>query len=156
MTNIQKIKNTKKILKQRFLLNGLKCVQLGNKKNQLKNSIDYLKNLNKLKEIIDVLKVLSNNSEKFEIVNDLITNGREILESFPINIRKNLKLCGKFEDEFNKYTGKSSENMIEEFKKLISNCITESFEINNDMEWNKEEVFVLIYLIYLFNLFYLF
>jgi hypothetical protein len=138
MNNIQKIKKTKEILKEKFLINGLKCVQLGNKKNKLNNSIEYLKNLNKLKEIIDVIKVLSNNSEKFELVNELILKGKNILNSFPKNVQKNLRLFNAFEEEFNKFTGKSSENMIEEFKKLISNFIIETFEISNEINSDDE------------------
>ena len=148
MKNIHKIKKSKELLKQRFLINGLKCVEIGNKKNKLKSSIEYLKNLNKLKEIIDVVKVLSKNSEKFELVNELILKGKNILNSFPENVRKNLMLIKKFEDEFNKLTGKSSENMIEEFKKLLSNYIIETFEISNNIEWKIEKLFVFI----LFNL----
>lgn len=129
LVNISQIKKTKETLKQGFMINGLKCIKIGLKKKSINETKDHLKNLNSLKEIIDLLKVLSTNPSKFELVNELLAKGKNLINSFPSDIREKTLLVKKFEEEFGKYTNKSSENMIEEFQKVISSYLSDSLEI---------------------------
>ena len=126
---INKIKKAKELLKDKFMVNGLKSMKKGLQKKNLNNALNYLKNLKLLIEIVDSLKVLSSNQGKFEISNEFILKGKNILNSFPENLKEKILILKIYEEELNKFSNKSSENMIEEFQKIISDFLLDSFEI---------------------------
>jgi len=128
--NISKIKKTKQILKENFMINGLKCVKIGILKRELETKKELIKKLYSIKEIIKLLEVLSGNQSKYELVMELITKARTIITEFPLNIKNKIKILKKLEDKLDKYTSKSCENMIQEFYKNLSEMLTESIKIN--------------------------
>ena len=77
----------------------------------------------------------------------MISNGYVATVAVAPATAPNTKLLfKKFEEEFIKFAGKSAENMIEEFKKFLSNYIVETFEISVNFDWNMDKVFDLFIL----------
>lgn len=112
------------------MLNGLKCVKIGAIKNELEMKKELIMKLNSIKEILKLLEVLSGNQSKYELVNELIMKARKIIDDFPSKIKNKIKILKKLEDELDKYTSKSCQNMIEEFHKNLTDILSGSIEIN--------------------------
>lgn len=129
MKNICNIKKAKDLLKNRFMLNSLNCIRIGNNKKSFEKTLNYLGIIKSIKEIIELLKVLSNNQSKFELVNELILKAKVIIGSVPVNFLEKVIIFKKFELELKIFSNKSSENMIEEFQKIITDYLSASFEI---------------------------
>ena len=129
MINICNMKKAKDLLKNRFMLNSLNCIRIGNNKKSLEKTLNYVEAIKSIKEIIELLKVLSNNQSKFELVNDLILKAKTLIGSVPVNFLEKVIIFKKFELELKKFSNKSSENMIEEFQKIITDYLSGSFEI---------------------------
>ena len=129
LENISHIKKTKEILKQRFMINGLKSMKIGIQKKGLSTTKDYLRNIKSIKEILDLLKILSSNQGKYDLVNELLVKGKNLMNLFPKKLKEKVFILKNFEEELNKYTNKSSENMQEQFQKLIMNYLIETFEV---------------------------
>lgn len=111
------------------MMNGLKCVKTGYVKKDLEKKKDLIIKIKSIHEIIKLLEVLSGNQSKYELVNELIVKARNIIETFPSQIKNRVKICRKLEEELDKYNSKSCENMIEEFQKNITDCLSDSIEI---------------------------
>jgi len=112
------------------MINGLKCVRIGVVKKELEMKKELMIKLSSIKEILKLLEVLSGNQSKYELVNELIMKARIIIDDFPSKFKSKIKILKKLEEELDKYTSKSCENMIEEFHKNLTEMLSESIEIN--------------------------
>jgi hypothetical protein len=131
---VKELKSKKELLKNKFIVNSAKSIQLGMRKKSIEQSITYMKHLKSLKEISDVLKLLSNNSSKLLISYGLIEKGKSIINLYK---NKNIKLLKTFEEEYTTYTNKITDKLTleftKEFKEGLKNLVV--FEVDS-----KEEI----------------
>lgn len=124
---IKRMKEKNSIVKRFFLENNSKQIKCQIKKRNIEKLKGFISILKKLKKSADCLETLSKNSSKYQLVYDLVNKSKDIMNK--INTKSNgslvkdsnakLKCLEFFEQEFSKYTSKSSEKVIEELYKFL-------------------------------------
>jgi hypothetical protein len=151
---VKQMKQQKDIIKSKFLINSAQNIRHGIKKKNLSLMISTAKSIKSLKEILDLLKVLSTNPAKYQVTQDLINKGKEIMNQIQkissnkskintLNNKKSssnntLKILKYFEEEFNKYSNKSSEKIIQEFNNILYEEINKLISIDEELILNSE------------------
>ena len=131
LVRIKEMKKSKKIIKEKYLLNTVTKIKKELRKRNLTKSFRIIKRIESLKEILNLLKVLSVNASKFKVTGELIAKGRDIIYQIKQECKNqknplssnNLRLAKYFEDEFVKFSTKSTENISQEFSNLIKDAL---------------------------------
>ena len=134
---IQSIKEKNLIFKKTYVNNTINSIKLGIKKRNLDRLKNYLSLLGKLKNCNQCLITLSKSTTKYQIVFDLVNKSREILgktkeltkEHYDSHLvsavggvkpkMQSLICLQNYENDFNKYTTKSSDKALSDLLDLL-------------------------------------
>jgi hypothetical protein len=174
---MQEMKKAKNFLKEKFLKNSALKIKKEIKKRNFIKAYTITKHFNSLKEILNLLKVLSVSPGKFKVTQDLILKAGDILNEIrklcknPITSQSSMSSFSKkgenpqnvpqntfglikiFEDEFAKFSARSTENLLQEFNNLIKEDLENTISlipIDEEIMNSKENIdfeYIVIYLI---------
>jgi hypothetical protein len=122
---INKMKESKNRIKEKYLINTAKSIKHGLKRKNIITSVQTMRIIKSLKEMIDLLKVLCSSSSKNSVALDLIKKSKLLLSNLFQITQGKLKIAKNFTDEFSKYAGKLMENALND---LFANMIIISSE----------------------------
>jgi hypothetical protein len=147
---VKEMKKSKEFLRVKFLTNSSLTIKKEIKKRNFLKAYTIVNHFNSLKEILNLLKVLSANQAKFKVSQELISKAGDIINEIKKICKSNnqfqntmgqknknenfLKLIKIFEEEFAKFSQRSTDNIIQEFSNLIKEQLENSIRIRESNE----------------------
>ena len=129
-----KIHNLKRIntsIRDNYFNNSCKLVIKQIKRKNIITLKQTVETIHKLKEVLDLLKVLITNPKKYQLTYDLIIKGKQRIDEFKKNKKVNYQLLTLFDDNYNKYLTKVTEQMQNELTNAIISYFDNSINITN-------------------------
>lgn len=139
-----KIHNLKRIntsIRDNYFNNSCKLVIKQVKRKNIITLKQTVETIHKLKEVLDLLKVLITNPKKYQLTYDLIIKGKQRIDEFKKNKKVNYQLLTLFDDNYNKYLTKVTEQMQNELTNAIISYFDNSINIITSECSNTSQIF---------------